>query len=348
VHQPGPESVRRYALLLAGARAAHRRALADGGEPDEELATVRQGPSLLARARELEAEVPERLARLAERGWQWLVPSDPRYPAGVAALADPPLGLLVRGRLAEGPAAAVVGSRRATPYGLQVARLLAAELASAGVAVVSGMARGVDAAAHRATLEAAGETLAVWGTGPDRVYPAEHRRLAEAIAASGGLVTEHPPGTPPRPGNFPQRNRIVVGLVSAVVVVEAAARSGALITARVAADEGRDVLAVPGSILSDLSVGPNALIRMGAAPVLGVGDVLAELGLEAWGRAASGAASEDADDPLLAAVPPGEAVTIDDVVAATGQPAAAVLSRLLELELAGRLERSADGRYCRK
>lgn len=288
------------------------------------------------------------LETLADEGWRWMIPGEPTFPTGVARLADPPLGLLVRGRLPVGPAVAVVGARRATPYGLQVAGLLADELARAGVPVVSGMARGIDAVAHRAALDAGGATVAVWGTGPDRVYPAEHATLAARIAGAGGLVTEYPPGTPPRPANFPQRNRIVVGLVQAVVVVEAAARSGALITARLAGDEGRDVLAVPGSILSDLSVGPNALIRMGASPVLGVGDILAELGLEQQSSASAQGANKPDADPVLAAVPPGEAVTIDELLAATGDGATALLARLLELELEGSVERLADGRYRRK
>ncbi len=161
-----------------------------------------------------------------------------------------------------------MGARRATAYGREVAEYLGRELAAAGVAVVSGMARGVDAAAHRGALAGGGRTVAVWGAGPDRVYPPEHAELAEEIAAPGCLLTEYPPGAPPLAHHFPERNRLIAGLAEAVVVVEADERSGALITARLALDEGREVLAVPGSVFSRLSAGPNGLLRAGAAPVL--------------------------------------------------------------------------------
>ena len=348
MHQQEAERVCRYALLLAGARAEHRRALAEGGDPYTTVASSAGGAAVVRRARTLEPTVARQLALLEADGWIWRTSADPHFPAGVTALSDPPLGLLLRGSLPEQPAVAVVGSRRATPYGLQVAGLLSRELAANRVTVVSGMARGIDGAAHRAAIEAGGSTVAVWGTGPDRVYPSEHQRLAKSIAAHGCVVTEYPPGTPPRPGNFPQRNRIVVGLVQAVVVVEAASRSGALITARLAADEGREVLAVPGSILSDVSVGPNALLRMGATPVLGVGDILAELGVALSSESGTGCPAAGEGEPLLTAVPQGEAVAVDQLVETSGLPTATVLARLLDLELDGLLERLDDGRYRRK
>jgi DNA processing protein len=259
-------------------------------------------------------------------------------------IADPPLGLFVRGELIDRPTVAIVGSRRATTYGLQVARLLGRELAAAGAVVVSGMARGVDREAHEGALETGGLSWAVWGTGPDRVYPREHRDLAVRLVEAGGaLITEYPPGTPPRRQHFPERNRIVAGLATAVVVVEAAARSGALVTARIAVDENREVLAVPGSILSDLSVGPNALLRLGARPVVTARDVIEAVGLEP--PPVRSAVTDE--DSVLASLPAGDAITIDELVERLGLPAPEVLARILELEIDGRVARQPDGRYRR-
>jgi len=218
-----------------------------------------------------------------------------------------------------------------------------ASLARAGVAVISGMARGVDAAAHRGALAAGGPTAAVWGAGPDRVYPPEHEELAEEIAAHGCLVTEYPPGCAPLAHHFPERNRIIAGLCEAVVVVEADERSGALITARLALEEGREVMAVPGSVFSRFSAGPNGLLRAGAAPVLTADDVLAALGLPPQ---PSGASAEE-EPPLLALIRPGESVTVDRLAAESRLPVAQILEALVALELAGRVVRQADGSYRR-
>ncbi|MDD5562484.1 MAG: DNA-processing protein DprA [Thermoanaerobaculaceae bacterium] len=279
---------------------------------------------------------------LARLQWRWSAAGDADFPAGLAATADPPLGLFLRGSLPQARAVALVGARRATAYGREVAEYLGRELAAAGVAVVSGMARGVDAAAHRGALAGGGGTVAVWGAGPDRVYPPEHAELAGEIAAAGCLLTEYPPGAPPLAHHFPERNRLIAGLAEAVVVIEADERSGALITARLALDEGREVLAVPGSVFSRLSAGPNGLLRAGAAPVLSADDVLAAIGLPP--RAAAPGGPEPA---LLALIPAGEAVTVDRLAAASGQPVAQVLEGLLALELAGRVARETDGRYRR-
>jgi DNA processing protein len=271
-----------------------------------------------------------------------LIPGDDQYPGLLAATSDPPLGLFVRGRLDDRPAVAIVGSRKATPYGLQVARLLGEELGNAGVVVVSGMARGVDEAAHRGTLAAGGRSWAVWGTGPDRIYPPEHGKLAEELAARGALITEYPPGTPPRRHHFPERNRILSGLVQAVVVVEAAARSGALITARLAMEEGREVLAVPGNIFSELSVGPNTLLRVGARPLLTPRDLFDAIGCQ------PPAATEPfPDQGLLRVIGAGEALTADEIAARTESAVGEVLGDLLALELAGEISRLFDGRYSR-
>jgi DNA processing protein len=201
--------------------------------------------------------VAQVLDQLAASGWHFLPAADPAFPALLAALSDPPLGLFVRGEVPALPAVAVVGARRCSAYGREVAEYLGRELAGGGACVVSGMARGVDGAAHRGALAGGGPTVAVWGAGPDRVYPSEHAALAEKIAAHGALLTEYPPGTPPLAAHFPERNRLIAGLARVVIVVEADERSGALVTARLALDEGRDVMAVPGSIFSRLSVGPN-------------------------------------------------------------------------------------------
>ncbi len=290
----------------------------------------------------LDVRVQEAEHTLDTLGWRFVLTSDNEMPEGVSALADPPLALFVRGALPKGPAVAIVGSRHASSYGREVAEHLGRELAAAGVTVVSGMARGVDAAAHRGALAASGSTVAVWGAGPDRVYPPEHGALAEEIAQTGALVSEYPPGSPPLAAHFPERNRIIVGLCRLVVVVEAAERSGALITARLALEEGREVMAVPGSIFSRLSAGPNGLLRAGAAPALTASDVLAVLGVPE-----RGSVQGEELPPLLSSLPPGEAMSADELAARGGQPIAAVLEALLAGELAGQVVRESDGRYRR-
>ncbi|HEX2485541.1 MAG TPA: DNA-processing protein DprA, partial [Myxococcota bacterium] len=218
------------------------------------------------------------LARAGVVGLPWL---SPRYPERLRRLTDAPPLLWVRGPLdaLAAPAVAIVGARAASCYGRAVAQALGASLARVGIAVVSGLARGVDAAAHEGALEAGGVTLALQGCGPERVYPAEHERLARRIAERGALVTELAPGTPPRPVQFPLRNRLISALSRAVVVVEARERSGSLSTARHAADQGVEVLAVPGPIDAPTSRGANRLLRDGARPLLEVRDVLDAIGV---------------------------------------------------------------------
>lgn len=294
-------------------------------------------------ARFLDDEVPRVLGWVKREGWRWSVPGDDDYPTGLEHTADPPLGLFVRGELKPVPVVAIVGSRRATAYGLQVAGMLGEELARAGVVVASGMARGVDAAAHQGALAAGGPTWAVLGTGPDHVYPPEHGELARSISTAGALVTEYLPGTGPRKHHFPERNRVLAGLASAVIVVEAAARSGALITARLAVDEGREVLAVPGSILSDLSVGPNTLLRLGARPLLTPRDVFSAIGIEPPSKEDPGETAH----PLLDHLPPGTRAAVDELVSRSGLSVAEVHAALLELELNRAVERQPDGSFQR-
>jgi DNA processing protein len=269
----------------------------------------------------------------------WLLArSDPAFPPLLAAIHDPPPGLFLRGAaepvLLARPAVAVVGARACSPYGEHVARLLGRELAAAGAVVVSGLARGVDGAAHRGALDAGGSTVAVLGCGIDRDYPASHRRLAGEIRATGLVVSEYEPGIEPAPWRFPARNRIIAGLALAVVIVEARARSGALITADFALDEGREVFAVPGEITSALSAGTNELIRLGAAPLTKPADVLDALGLVA--PPAPAPVLSSAAELVLARVHDSPAA-LDDVVRSTGLDAGAAAAAVSELELAGLL-----------
>jgi DNA processing protein len=257
------------------------------------------------------------------------------YPPLLGAIHDPPALLHVRGdadpALLRATTVGIVGARSCSSYGRTVARTLARELAAAGVVIVSGMARGVDAEAHRGALDAGCITVAVLGCGIDRDYPASHADLARRICERGLIVSEYAPGVPPAPWRFPARNRIIAGLSKVVVVVEARERSGALITADFALEEGREVMVVPGEITSALSAGTNALLRLGAAPVLGVADVAVALGIELR----PGARSELGSDAraVLAAVSAG-AMAPDELARITELGAARVAAALSELELA--------------
>jgi DNA processing protein len=234
---------------------------------------------------------------------------------------------------------AIVGARACSDYGAHVARSLARELAAAGVVVISGLARGVDGWAHRGCLEGGGATVAVLGCGIDRDYPRAHAALAAEIGAAGLVVSEYPPGVAPAPWRFPARNRIVAGLAAATVVVEARERSGALITADLALEEGREVLAVPGEITSALSQGANALLRLGAIPATSAADVLEAIGVDPPPPAPD-APRGPAASAALAALESG-ATTADLIVRATGLEPAAVAAALVELELAGLVEAQA-------
>jgi DNA processing protein len=268
------------------------------------------------------------------------------YPPLLARLHDPPKRLHLRGtrpELLAAPAVAVVGARSASSYGSQVARTLGRELAAAGLVVVSGLARGIDAEAHRGALDAGGPTLAVLGCGIDRDYPARHAELARRIAGTGLVVSEYEPGVEPAPWRFPARNRIIAGLALATVVVEARERSGALITVDFALELGREVFAVPGEITSALSAGTNRLIRQGAAPLLAAEDVLEALGIEPPGAACaaadvSGLARRVLD--RIADSPQGA----DELVRLLALGAGELGGALVELELAG-LVSEADGLY---
>jgi DNA processing protein len=242
---------------------------------------------------------------------------------------------------------AVVGARAATGQGLAFTRALGRDLAAAGLTVVSGLARGIDTHAHRGALDARGRTVAVLGSGLDRLYPEENAPLARAIEEAGAVVSEFPLGTGPWKQNFPRRNRVIAGWGRAVVVVEAGARSGALSTARAALDEGREVMAVPGHPSQPTSEGTNGLLRDGAALVRGAGDVLAELGVPAERETLRCVAGGASADPVLSALPPGDAATVDEIQARCGLALPATLARLAELELGGAVVRLGGALFVR-
>ena len=263
---------------------------------------------------------------------------DEGYPTLLDQIPDPPSSLWLRGeanvKLLEAPAVAIVGARACSGYGRSVARMLASEAAAAGVVVVSGLARGVDGEAHRGALAAGGLTVAVLGCGIDRDYPAAHAELARSIVATGGLiVSEYEPGVEPAPWRFPARNRIIAGLARATVVVEARERSGALITADFALEDGREVLVVPGEITSALSTGANGLLRQGATPVTCAADVLEAVGVEPVSAAPT--IPDVGGAAVVVEALSGGAATPDELVRATSLSAGAVAAVLVELELAG-------------
>lgn len=380
---PSPLSPDRRAWLwlveASGHRPAAQRALLRAfGGPEAVQALPEARRQAVAGAPTRPAEPPEAWARrlAAVAAWQaaasrrhLLALGDADYPEALLALADPPLWLYAEGDLARlaAPALAVVGSRHPTPAGTDHARAFAQALAARGLLIVSGLARGIDAAAHEGALAAAGGagTVAVIGTGIDRLYPAAHAALARRIVAAGLLISEYPLGTPPLAANFPRRNRLIAALGQGTLVVEAALASGSLITARLAAEIGREVLALPGSIDSPQSRGCHSLIKQGAQLVETVDDVFDALG-PALARSLAEAGSPSAPaapppppeaaapgqagaetDPLLQALG-HEPVDLDTLAARTGLDAATLQVQLLALELDGRLARLGGGRVQRR
>ena len=297
----------------------------------------------------LRARSDELLARGAASGMTAIGFDDPRFPPRLRTLVDAPLVLWVAGSPALLPsrAVAIVGSRAASPYGLEVAERLGYDLAAAGVTVVSGLARGCDGAAHRGALDARGPTVAVVGCGADICYPAEHAPLRHEIASTGAVLSELPPGTPPLPHHFPLRNRLISGLSHAVIVVEASDKSGSLITANYALHQGREVMAVPGTILGARHRGSHALLRDGAQLVESAADVLTALGWSPTGSAVAADTSAHGAETLLDWLTPGEAVDLDWLVLRTGRSAADVLSSLMRLELNGVVCRAPGGGFLR-
>jgi DNA processing protein len=318
-------------------------------------------PELVERATPL--QLPARKARetAAARGIHVLPWNDPRWPPPLLAIPDCPPAVWYRGSLScfDAPAVAIVGSRGASPVALETAARLGRDLAARGVTVVSGLARGVDSAAHRGALKA-GRTIAVLGSGVDRIYPREHAGLAREIVSTGLVLSEYPPGTVPLPFHFPMRNRLISGLSYAVVVIEASDKSGSLITASYALDQGRDVMAVPGNVLSGRNRGGHALIRDGAKIVECADDILEEIhGPAGPNQPARTGAQPPAGvdetvagavvsaDPLLRCMTPGEPCDLDALAVSSGLAVSRLLPRLADLELAGLIRRVGGGRFLR-
>lgn len=342
----GPARLRALLDFFGSVEAAWRAPVADLGE----VGLDRRSLASLVQARndfDLDAEV----ARVADAGVDVLTWDDPRYPERLLAINDPPPVLYIRGDLRPDDdwAVAMVGTRHASAYGKEAARVIATDLARAGATVVSGLARGIDAQAHRAALEAGGRTLAVLGSGVDIIYPWENLKLAQEIAAHGAVLSEYPLGTQPEANNFPPRNRIISGLSRGIIVVEAGEQSGALITASYAADQGRDVFAVPGSIFQRGSLGANRLIRDGATPVLSANDVLDALNLTSVPQQVEAHMlfPTDATEAALLDQLADDPAHVDTVSRATGLPIATVTSTLALMELKGLVRHTGGMSYIR-
>jgi len=354
LHSPGVgrEAARRLLARFLSPQAAI-------SAPVQALRDCVDAPTALALATPPDGHADRLAATLAWRsaapGRGMLVLGDAAYPAPLLHSADPPLLLYLQGdaALLSSPCLAVVGSRRPTAQGRDNAKRFAQTLAAQGWTIVSGLAAGVDGAAHEGALAAGGRTIAVVGTGIDRVYPPSHRALAHRIAETGLIVSELCLGTPPLSANFPQRNRIIAGLSRGTLVVEATLRSGSLITARLASEAGREVLAIPGSILAPQSAGCHALIRQGAALVESPERVAEELGpleptpLPLRTGPATSAPPRDADDPVLAALG-HDPQSLDTLIDRCGWPAHSLSAHLLTLELDGRVARLPGGLYQRR
>ncbi|HSF17746.1 MAG TPA: DNA-processing protein DprA [Vicinamibacteria bacterium] len=307
-------------------------------------------------------QVRDRAARSFERakreGYLIVALTEPSYPRLLRQIFDPPVALSVWGTLRPEDALgiSIVGSRRPTPYGLAASRRLSRDLARAGLAIVSGLARGIDASAHRGAIEEGGRTLAVLGSGLLSLYPREHRRLAEEIASAGAVLSEFDLHEPPLGRNFPRRNRVISGLTLGTLVVEAATKSGSLVSARLAADQNRDVFAVPGPIDSTTSEGVHELIRDGACLVARAEHVLEELREEvrealrlkaAPGTAATAPELDEDEDAVLKALRKSLArpLDVDEILDTVRLPTERTLAALCRLEVARRVRRHPDGRY---
>ncbi len=347
----------RLALISGIGDVALHRLIEAFGSPADALAAprARLAPHLNARQADAlqagpdAAQLAQTLAWLDAEGHHLITWQDQDYPDQLRETAAPPVLLYGKGRreLLGQNCLAIVGSRNATPQGEANAEAFAQILSEAGITIVSGLALGIDAAAHRGGLRGAGSTIAVVGTGLDRVYPARNKELARAIAENGLLLSEFPLGTISAAGHFPRRNRIISGLSHAVLVVEAALNSGSLITARLALEQGREVLAIPGSIHSPLSKGCHALIKQGAKLVESARDIAEELSWPAV--AAAGAATSGktiATDPLLQHLG-FDPASLDQLAERSGLTVEALSAKLLTLELEGRVTQLPGGRYQR-
>ena len=348
----GPGRRRLAALLRArcASPSAEQAAAGPAAITLESLIRTATGDTdVRARADALRVAAERLLARARSHAIDALALDDARYPPLLAAIFDPPPVLWVGGETdaLHGPAVAIVGSRAASPYALEVADRLGEELAGRGVTVVSGLARGVDSAAHRGALAAGGRTVAVLGSGVDVIYPPEHDGLAAHIRARGAIAGELPPGTPPKPQHFPRRNRLISGLSLAVVVVEASEHSGSLITADCALDQGREVMAVPGSVLGGRNRGSHGLLKQGAKIVESADDILEEIQGPAAPGVRAGGGPHPVADPVLEQMDEGTAYDLDWLADASGVDRVRLLTRLLDLEIAGVVRRVDGGRFVR-
>ena len=336
----------RLTLVPGVSLAAQRALLAAFGTPEEALASPRDHLAALIEAEPadllLQGPEPELLERtlgwIDRPGHHLLTLNDAAYPAMIREIHDPPLVLYAMGRLEllQSDAFAIVGSRSATPQGARDAEEFARVLSDAGLCIVSGLALGIDAAAHRGGLAGGASTIAVMGTGPDRLYPPPNRALAREILERGCVLTEFAPGMPPLPGNFPRRNRLISGLSRGVLVVEGARKSGSLSTAQSAIDQNREVFAMPGSIHSPQSKGCHQLIKEGAKLVECAADILADLGLAAPARMIQQELTILEAHPLLDEMG-FDPVTVDQLANRTGRQAAAICAGLSQLEIEGRI-----------
>lgn len=288
-------------------------------------------------------------ARIDSQGIRILTWQDETYPQRLKEIEQPPPVLYLRGEYLPDDlfAVAIVGTRRVTPYGRQIAQELSAFLAANGITVISGLARGVDAIAHQTALKAGGRTIGVLGSGVDKIYPPEHRQMAEQMMLQGAIVSDYAPGTPPDASNFPPRNRIISGLSLAVVVIEAGETSGALITAEFAAEQGREIFAVPGSILAPQSKGTNKLIRNGALPLLSVDDLMQALSLSRMGehKAARKIMPGDETEARLIHVLGSEPLHVDEIRNQTELPIEKVSAALALMELKGMVRQVGGMNY---
>jgi DNA processing protein len=347
-----PDAWLRLALAPGVGNTSLIRLLTAFGSPEAVLASGRTALSAHLSSAQCDALLAEPDGAQLEAAHAWLSQpgnslmtlADADYPKTLLEIADPPAVLYCKGRrsLLSQSCLGVVGSRNATPQGVRDAEAFAQALSDAGLTIVSGLALGIDAAAHRGGLAGAGSSVAIIGTGLDRIYPARNKALAHRLAENGLIVSEFALGTPPLPGHFPRRNRLISGLSRGVLVVEAAPNSGSLITARVATEQGREVFAIPGSIHSPLSRGCHALIKQGAKLVESAADILDEL---AWQQRLTPPVLREApSDPVLDALD-GAPTTPDTLAQRTGLTLDALSAKLLTLELDGRIASLPGGRY---
>lgn len=296
----------------------------------------------------------KQVSLLHESEWSLVVYGGAGYPATFAALHDPPPYLFVRGQIPDQPMIAIVGSRKSTSYGITATEQIASDLAAHGVCIVSGFARGIDTAAHKAAIAAGGSTVAVWGCGPDIVYPSENKSLVDAVAGHGALITEFCFGAPPEARNFPVRNRVIAGLSSGVLVAQARSRSGALLTAQHALDQGKDVYAIPGEIGRAHSEGVNELLKSGARLVTSAEDILSDLGIRGSASPTASRAERAAPMPPLTPVEArlleglgGSPCHLDRLAVSLNMSAAECAAVLVTLQLKGVVKQEAGNMFSR-